>query len=195
MAKIMYGNYNDLPWMPNHRKDVDGKVMCYMKCFAMEAANMHMCIGKMYNGMPIGPHTHPNEQIATVVKGECDYWVDGVPYRLAPGCWVNVPPHYVHYAHVYRSQGPCYQMDIMSPKRSSSCDEYKAWLKAEFDIDWDAGGREVPDLTEPARPGPPHSTGRERNFDHENEKPCQGKNRAERLRAWRVRGLQLCNEL
>ena len=46
MAKIMYGNYNDLPWMPNHRKDVDGKVMCYMKCFAMEAANMHMCIGK-----------------------------------------------------------------------------------------------------------------------------------------------------
>ena len=41
MAKIMYGNYNDLPWMPNHRKDVDGKVMCYMKCFAMEAANMH----------------------------------------------------------------------------------------------------------------------------------------------------------
>ena len=84
MAKIMYGNYNDLPWMPNHRKDVDGKVMCYMKCFAMEAANMHMCIGKMYNGMPIGPHTHPNEQIATVVKGECDYWVDGVPYRLAP---------------------------------------------------------------------------------------------------------------
>lgn len=84
-----------------------------------------------------------------MVKGECDYWVDGVPYRLAPGCWVNVPPHYVHYAHVYRSQGPCYQMDIMSPKRSSSCDEYKAWLKAEFDIDWDAGGREVPDLTEP----------------------------------------------
>ena len=82
MAKIMYGNYNDLPWMPNHKKDVDGKVMCYMKCFAMEAANMHMCIGQMFNGMPIGPHTHPNEQIATVVKGECDYWVDGVPYRL-----------------------------------------------------------------------------------------------------------------
>ena len=128
MAKIMYGNYNDLPWMPNHKKDVDGKVMCYMKCFAMEAANMHMCLGQMYNGMPIGPHTHPNEQIATVVKGECDYG---------------------HYAHVYRSQGPCYQMDIMSPKRSSSCDEYKAWLKSEYDIDWDAGGREVPDLTEP----------------------------------------------
>ena len=57
MAKIMYGNYNDLPWMPNHKKDVDGKVMRYMKCFAMEAANLHMCMGKMYNGMPIGPHT------------------------------------------------------------------------------------------------------------------------------------------
>ena len=37
----------------------------------------------------------------------------------------------------------------MSPRRASSCDEYKAWLKSEYDIDWDAGGREVPDLTEP----------------------------------------------
>lgn len=149
MAKIMYGNYNDLPWMPVHRKDVDGKVMCYLKCFGMEAMNMHLCMGKMYNGMPQGPHTHPNEQIATVVKGECDYWVNGVPYRLAPGCWVNVPPHYVHWAHVYRSQGPCYQLDIMSPKRSSSCEEYKQWLKEEYDIDWDAGGIEVPDLDAP----------------------------------------------
>lgn len=149
MAKIMYGNYNELPWMPVTRKDVDGKHMCYLKCFAMEADNMHMCIGKMYNGMPQGPHTHPNEQIATVVKGECDYWVNGVPYRLSPGCFVNVPPHYVHWAHVFRSQGPCYQMDIMSPKRQSSCDEYKAWLKAEHGIDWDAGGIEVPDLDAP----------------------------------------------
>ena len=47
MAKIMYGNYNDLPWIPTHRKDVDGKVMCYMKCIAMETANIHMCIGEM----------------------------------------------------------------------------------------------------------------------------------------------------
>ena len=110
MAKIMYGNYNDLPWdAETTKKMLDGKVMCYMKCFAMEAANLHMCMGKMYNGMPIGPHTHPNEQIATCVKGECDYWVNGVPYRLAyrTACVgiMNVPPRYVHYAHACRSVG------------------------------------------------------------------------------------------
>lgn len=152
MAKIMYGNYNDLPWMPNHNKDVDGKVMCWTKAFAMEAANLHMGIGKMLNGMPQGPHTHPNEQIAMVVKGECDYWVNGIPYRLTPGSWVNVPPHYVHWAHVYRSVGPCYQLDIMSPRRSSTCDAYIKWLKEEHDIDWNAGGIEVPDLDAPQDP-------------------------------------------
>lgn len=60
-----------------------------------------------------------------------------------------MPPRYVHYVHVYHSQGPCYQMNTMSPKCSSSCDKCKAWLKTEFDIDRDAGGREVPDPTEP----------------------------------------------
>lgn len=82
----MYGNYSDLPWMPNHGKDVDGKVAYYMKCPTVKATDTHMCIGKMHNDMLIGPHTHPDEQVATAVKGECDYWVDGVPYRLTPSC-------------------------------------------------------------------------------------------------------------
>ena len=37
----------------------------------------------------------------------------------------------------------------MSPRRASSCDEYIAWLKEEYDIDWNAGGIEVPDLDAP----------------------------------------------
>ena len=37
----------------------------------------------------------------------------------------------------------------MSPRRSSSCDEYIAWLKEEHDIDWNSGGIEVPDLDAP----------------------------------------------
>ena len=152
MAKIQSGNWNDLPWMPNHKKDVDGKVLCYEKCFAFECANIMINMGKMYNGMPIGEHSHPHEQRATCLEGEVDYYVDGVPYRLTPGSWVNVPPHYPHYAHVYRSQGPCVQMDVFTPTRKSSSDRYKQFLKDEYGMDWDAGGREVPDLTSPKNP-------------------------------------------
>ena len=78
MAKIMSGNWNDLPWMPNHSKDVNGKVMCKTKCFAMECANLLYNMGEMENGMPIGQHCHKHEQIATCIQGEVDYVVDGI---------------------------------------------------------------------------------------------------------------------
>ena len=96
----MYGNYNDLPWMPNHRKDVDGKVMCYMKCFAMEAANMHMCIGKMFNGriedilklfsvrqFIIGPDVHPRR--ATKLQNDC--FENSIPCHdiRTQGAWIH----------------------------------------------------------------------------------------------------------
>ena len=152
MAKIQSGNWNDLPWMPNHKKDVDGKVMCKIKCFGMEAANLMYCLGEMENGMPIGPHSHKHEQIATCIQGEVDYYVDGIPYRLTPGGWVNVPPYYPHYAHVYRSPVPCQQCDIFTPGRPSTSEPYKKFLKEEYGIDWDAGGIEVPDLTAPKNP-------------------------------------------
>lgn len=152
MAKIMSGNWNDLPWMPNHSKDVDGEVKCRIRCFAMECKNLMMIMGELHNGMPIGSHSHPHEQIATCIQGEVDYYVDGIPYRLTPGSWVNVPSFYPHYAHVYRSVGPCIQMDVFTPGRASSSEPYKAWLKSEMGIDWDAGGVEVPDLTSPKNP-------------------------------------------
>lgn len=152
MAKIMSGNWNDLPWMPNHAKDVDGKVTCKTKCFAMECANLLYNMGEMENGMPIGQHCHKHEQIATCIQGEVDYVVDGIPYRLTPGGWVNVPPYYPHYAHVYRSPVPCQQCDVFYPARPNTSDAYKKWLKEEYGIDWDAGGIEVPDLTGPKNP-------------------------------------------
>lgn len=152
MAKIMSGNWNDLPWMPNHKKDKDGQLTNWQKCMAMECENLLLTMGKLLNGMPIGSHSHPHEQIALCLEGEVDYYVDGIPYRLTPGGWVNVPPHYPHYAHCYRSPVPCIQMDVFCPNRRSSVDAYKAFLKEEYGIDWDAGGFVVPDLTAPKNP-------------------------------------------
>ena len=152
MAKIQSGNWNDLPWMPNRIKVKDGKCYAHIKCFGMECANLLMVHAKIDNGMPLGSHSHPHEQIALCLAGEVDYYVDGVPYRLTAGGWVNVPPHYPHYAHVYRSVGICEQMDVFTPGRESTSGPYKEFIKEEYGIDWDAGGREVPDLTAPKNP-------------------------------------------
>jgi mannose-6-phosphate isomerase-like protein (cupin superfamily) len=149
MAKIMSGNWNSMPWMPVKSKILpDGTMTAKQVCFAMEAEGVVCVIGAIENGMPTGPHTHPHEQIAMVIQGECDYYVDGIPYRLTPGSWVNVPPNAVHYAHVYRSQGTCLQMDVFCPSRQSSIDAYKEFLK-EQGFDWDSGVKEVANFEQP----------------------------------------------
>lgn len=152
MAKIMSGNWNELPWRDSPKKMVDGVSKLKTMAFGMEAENLLCTICEIQNGSPIGPHTHPHEQIAICLQGECDYYVDGVPYRLTAGSWVNIPPHVVHYAHVYRSPVPCLQMDVFSPARPSTSDTYKAFLK-ENGIDWDSMVKEMPDLDAPQEDG------------------------------------------
>jgi mannose-6-phosphate isomerase-like protein (cupin superfamily) len=152
MAKIMCGNWNDLPWRGMETKKVGDEYKVHSVVFCMEAENLMCLLGECLNGMPETPHNHPHEQIALVIQGECDYVVDGIPYRLTPGGWVNVPPHYEHYSRVYRTKEPCLQMDLFSPGRPSSIEPYKKWMKEEYGIDWDAGVREVPDLTAPKNP-------------------------------------------
>ncbi len=34
---------------------------------------------------------HPHAQLAIVLQGQCDYYVDGKPYRMKEGSWVFVP--------------------------------------------------------------------------------------------------------
>ena len=152
MAKIQSGNWNDLPWMQNKKMDVDGKSTCSMKCFGMECDNLLYSMSEMKNGMPIDEHSHKHEQIVICLKGEVDYVVDGVPYRLTPGGWLNIPPYYAHYAHVYRSPEPCQVLEIMTPGNQVTSESYKQFLLETFGIDWSAGGTELPDLTGPKDP-------------------------------------------
>ena len=45
----------------------------------------------------VGPHRHDYEQIIFIPQGECDFWVDGVPYAMDAGCFMVVPPNAEHY--------------------------------------------------------------------------------------------------
>lgn len=152
MAKIQSGNWNDLPWMPDHTKDVDGKVTCKVKCFGMECANLLYYMKEMENGMPVQVQSHKNEQITICLQGEVDYVVDGVPHRLTKGSWVNIPPFHEYYAHVYRSPMPCQVCEVYTPARPTLSEPYKVYLKEQFGIIWDDGGSEVQDLIKPVNP-------------------------------------------
>lgn len=122
MSKIASGNWNESPWQLV-REGITRVV------FAMEADSCACTVARVENGNEVKPHTHPNEQVALVLEGECDYYVDGVAYRLTPGSWVTVPPNVEHYIHVYDSSVPCLQMDIFTPDRPEYTESYTAFLK------------------------------------------------------------------
>lgn len=122
MARIESGNWNNLPWQ-EVREGITRVV------FGMGADNINCTINKVDNGNEVRPHSHPtNEQVALVLEGECDYYVDGVAYRLTPGSWVTVPEGVEHYIHVYDSPVPCMQMDIFYPTRPEYIESYSNFL-------------------------------------------------------------------
>jgi mannose-6-phosphate isomerase-like protein (cupin superfamily) len=124
MSKIANGNWNETKWQPL-RAGIERVV------FAMEADTLCCTIGRVENGNEVKPHTHPNEQVALVLEGECDYYVAGVPYRLTAGSWVTVPPNVEHYIHVYDSPVPCLQIDIFTPDRPEYTESFTAFLAEE----------------------------------------------------------------
>ena len=69
-------------------------------------------------------------------QGECDFWVDGVPYAMDAGCFMVVPPNAEHYL---EAKGNMFvvDFDIFTPKRTDRvqskrvCDRGHAnWDKA-----------------------------------------------------------------
>ena len=121
MSSIASGNWNESKW-ETVREGITRVV------FGMEADSVSCTIACVENGNEKKPHTHPNEQVAIVLEGECDYYVDGVPYRLKPGGWVTVPPNVEHYIHVYDSPCPCMQLDVFTPHRPEYTEGYKKFL-------------------------------------------------------------------
>lgn len=124
MSTIASGNWFETPW-EKLRPGIERVV------FAMEADSMSCTIGRVQNGHEVKPHSHPNEQIALVVEGECDYYVDGKPYRLKAGSWVTVPGGVEHYIHVYDSPVPCLQMDIFTPSRPEYKEVFTKFLQSQ----------------------------------------------------------------
>lgn len=118
MSRIESGNWNELPFQ-ELRKGI-GRVMV-----GTGADDVSIQIARVENGNEKRPHTHEEyDQVAIILEGECDYYVDGIPYRLTPGSWVTVPKNVEHYIDVHDSSAPVINMDIFTPVRTEYDDEY-----------------------------------------------------------------------
>lgn len=119
MEKYTSGNWNELPWQ-FFREGMQRKV------FSGKQATM--MVSEFKNGHDTNPHRHPYEQIAMILEGECDYYVNGVKHHLTPGGFVVVPPDVEHYIHVYESSVPVINLDVFTPYRDEYVKNYQNFL-------------------------------------------------------------------
>lgn len=61
---------------------------------------MHAVIGltELDPGCEVGPHSHPWEQLAFILEGECDFHVGDEVVQVGPGDMFFIPPSAEHYA-------------------------------------------------------------------------------------------------
>ena len=69
-------------------------------------------------GATFPAHQHPHEQIVSVLSGELQLVVEGVPHALTPGMVFVIPPNVKHSG---GSEAGCRVLDTFAPAR----DDYK----------------------------------------------------------------------
>lgn len=121
MASFECSNYNNIPFRPLRAGMKQATI-------AMGAEDVTLTVTLVEAGHETRPHSHPEAQVALVLSGECDYWVDGTPYHLREGGYVVVPENVVHYIEVKEQEIPCLQMDIFGTPRPEFKKVYEEYL-------------------------------------------------------------------
>ena len=122
--KAEYGNWNEAIWEPV-RAGIKRVV------FGMTAEGMSCTISEVKAGHEAKPHRHPNEQVACIIQGTCDYYVDGTPYAMKPGSWVVIPPEVEHFIQVRDSKEPVLNIDFFVPHRPEYTNGYREFVKSD----------------------------------------------------------------
>lgn len=63
------------------------------------------------------PHRHSHEQVAIILEGECDYYIDGKAYRMIPNSVLVIPPGAEHYI-VVTGDNTVVNLDIFTPPKT-----------------------------------------------------------------------------
>lgn len=100
-------NWNDCEWTIAREK---------MRFVTYQAENMTTTLTEVIPGHTPGPHSHKYEQLIFILQGECDFYVDGQPHHLTPGCVMTVPGGVEHYI-VATGTEPVLNLDVFWPNR------------------------------------------------------------------------------
>lgn len=84
--------------------------------FIQSSPNSTIQYCEIRNPHDTGPHKHDYEQIVFIAQGECDFYVDGVPYEMDAGCFMVIPPNAEHYLQA-KGNMFCVDIDFFVPKR------------------------------------------------------------------------------
>ena len=80
-----------------------------------------LCWHSLSVGMDLRPHSHADfDQLALILAGEADYYIEDVPYRMTAGSMLLVPAGAEHY--IKPLTEPCINLDVFAPPREDYAD-------------------------------------------------------------------------
>ena len=122
MQKVETGN-----WKTAHKQEIRNGAERILMDLGSE--NLLCQLVEVQYGSIGKNHSHPHEQISIILRGSCDYYVDGVPYRLTEGSWIVDPPNAMHYSVSLDPDVPLLILDIFSPSRPEFVESYLKSMK------------------------------------------------------------------
>jgi len=86
------------------------------RCWArfVHSGNVTVSYWDLEPGAQIPPHSHPHEQVTSLIEGEMEMTVGGETKRFTPGCVVVIPPNT---SHAVKAAKACYVIDVFYPVR------------------------------------------------------------------------------
>ena len=89
----------------------------------VRGANVMLSYLTMKAGSVFELHSHPQEQIMTVLEGYCDEVIEDKIYRVGPGDVIRLPPNVRHGAFI--REVDCRVIDVFSPARSDYAAKFR----------------------------------------------------------------------
>jgi quercetin dioxygenase-like cupin family protein len=99
--------WDDIPW-EFMREGVERKLQ--------SSKNATVQLTRLMPGHEPRPHSHPNEQIAYILAGQIDFFVNDEVRRVGPGEMLIIPPDARHWGEVV-GDVPVLNLDIFTPRR------------------------------------------------------------------------------
>jgi quercetin dioxygenase-like cupin family protein len=80
------------------------------------AAGCTLVLNAVDPGNQPKPHSHPHEQIVSILEGKTDFTISSVTYKLGSGSIIAIPPNVNHFIQVI-GPGTCMNLDVFVPRR------------------------------------------------------------------------------